>query len=412
MLQTEALKILQSGRNTFVTGQPGSGKTYVLNTFIDWARDEDLSVAVTASTGIAATHLGGTTIHSWAGIGIKDSLSLNDLKRIKENGIRAENIKDADVLIIDEISMLDGPRFEMIDQVLQFVRESTQPFGGVQLVVCGDFFQLPPISRDKERIFAFQTQAWQAAQFAVCYLTEQYRHDDDTLSSILYAIRHSRINEEHIEAIQACVIEDPDSETDTTMLFTHNADVDQINAKRLSEIDEAEKVYEMKIRGDKQAAAGLIRGCLAPEVLSLKKGAEVMFVANNFAGRYVNGTRGRVVDFEDEQPVVQVGKRKVIVDTHTWKLQDGDEVIAEITQYPIRLAWAITVHKSQGMSLDHALIDLRRAFEPGMGYVALSRVRTMKGLRLIGINNHALRVDPAITTFDKSLRQNEESDLY
>lgn len=411
MLQTQALQVLLSGNNVFLTGEAGSGKTHVLSQFIDEARNDDLVVAVTASTGIAATHLGGTTIHSWAGIGINDYLDEKSLKKIALNAITADRIKDTDVLIIDEISMIDANRLDMINQVTKYVRQSTAPFGGLQLVLCGDLFQLPPISKNREKDYVFEGNAWQEANFSVCYLSEQYRHEDDNLIDILTAIRSNTVNEDHIERLTAQIAESDEEFPDRTILFTHNADVDDINNKRLDSIDEEAKVYAMRSKGDRRASMNMIRGCMAPEELVLKKGAEVMFVSNNFAGKYVNGTRGRVIGFEDTQPIVQVGKKKIVVEEHTWKLEDAGDVVAQITQLPLRLAWAITVHKSQGMSLDNALIDLSRAFEPGMGYVALSRVRTLKGLGLKGINNVSLTIDQAVLDFDQILKQQSKATL-
>lgn len=405
MKQSEALQALHSGANIFLTGEAGSGKTHVLNQFIDEVRAEDRMVAITASTGIAATHIGGTTIHSWSGIGVLDSLDEHQLRKIVGNSAVAERVLDAEILIIDEVSMLDGKRLDMIDIIMKHIKKDRSPFGGLQLILCGDLFQLPPISRSREKDFIFTSRAWAEAGLQVCYLDEQHRHEDEALIDILTSIRKNTIDESHLERLAAQKSTEDDSTSNNTILFTHNVDVDSINNQRLDTIDEEAQVYPMKVRGDRRAVASMIKGCMAPEELVLKKGAEVMFVANNFAGRFVNGTRGRVVDFDGDSPVVKVGSKRITVEEHTWKLMDGGDEIARLTQLPLRLAWAITIHKSQGMSLDSAVIDLSRAFEPGMGYVALSRLRTLNGLRLKGMNNVSLVVDQTVLEFDEVLRR-------
>lgn len=408
MLQSEALKILKTGDNVFLTGEAGSGKTFVLKKFIKEMKKEHAKIAITASTGIAATHLGGVTIHSWSGIGIKDSIDNRQIKKLAENSSFVSNITDSDILIIDEVSMLDGVRLDMVNLITQTIRKSLAPFGGLQVVLCGDFFQLPPISRSREKDFVFNSDAWQDGNFAICYLEEQHRQNDDSLLEILTAIRNNQVDEYHTEKLMSQLIEpeERNEPSNHTILYTHNVDVDKINQQRLAQIDEAEVIYQMKTKGNKNSAQAMIRGCMAPEKLYLKKGAEVMFVANNFSGRYVNGTRGTIIGFDDDKPIVRThnDNKKILVDEHTWKLENDGEVVSEITQLPLRLAWAITIHKSQGMSLDNAEIDLSRAFEPGMGYVALSRLKSLKGLRLKGINRISMMVNPEVLEYDKTLK--------
>ena len=190
MNQKTALDILKSGRNVFLTGQAGSGKTYVINSYIRRLRACGIPVAVTASTGIAATHIGGVTIHSWSGIGIKESLSDQDIDLIAQKEHVFKNITSAKVLIIDEISMLSAATLDMIDRVCKAVRWDPRSFGGLQVVLCGDFFQLPPVSSSSDtKRFAFAASAWKQADFAMCYLETQYRQNDVTFSDILNQLR-------------------------------------------------------------------------------------------------------------------------------------------------------------------------------------------------------------------------------
>ena len=223
MDQELALAILMSGRSALLTGAAGTGKTHLLNTFIAQARDQGKKVSVTATTGLAATHLGGNTIHSWSGIGVSDHLANNFFDRLSKT--RREVITKTDVLVIDEISMLHDFRLDMVDQVLRGVRENDQPFGGVQLVMSGDFFQLPPINRPGEQGggFVVYSEAWQELQPAVLYLERQYRQNDEQLLEILTALRHDDIRRHHAEMLLARTgVQVPDD--DITELHTVQRD--------------------------------------------------------------------------------------------------------------------------------------------------------------------------------------------
>ena len=407
MDQELALAILLSGRSALLTGAAGTGKTYLLNTFIAQARKRGKKVSVTATTGLAATHLGGNTIHSWSGIGVNDHLPNNFFERLSKT--RRDVISKTDVLIIDEISMLHDFRLDMIDKVLRTVRENDQPFGGIQLVMSGDFFQLPPVNRPNEQGggFVVYSDAWQELQPAVLYLERQYRQNDERLLEILTALRTGDIRRHHVEALLARTkIEPPDG--DITELHTVNVDVDDINIQKLAELPGEERSYQQTTTGSKIYVENLQRSVLAPENLVIKPGALVMAVKNSPQKLYANGSIGTVVDFEPltEYPVVEFrdGHRVTMV-PDVWELRDGERKRASISQVPLRLAWVITVHKSQGMTLDAAKIDLRKAFVEGMGYVALSRVRDLDNLYLYGINRRALEVSPDALAIDEVLRQ-------
>ena len=407
MDQELALAILLSGRSALLTGAAGTGKTHLLNTFIAQARKRGKKVSVTATTGLAATHLGGNTIHSWSGIGVSDHLPNNFFERLSKT--RRDVISKTDVLIIDEISMLHDFRLDMIDKVLRTVRENDQPFGGIQLVMSGDFFQLPPVNRPNEQGggFVVYSDAWQELQPAVLYLERQYRQNDERLLEILTALRTGDVRRHHVEALLARTeVEPPDG--DITELHTVNVDVDDINIQKLAELPGEERSYQQTTTGSKIYVENLQRSVLAPENLVIKLGALVMAVKNSPQKLYANGSIGTVVDFEPltEYPVVEFRDgRRVTMVPDVWELRDGERKRASISQVPLRLAWAITVHKSQGMTLDAAKIDLRKAFVEGMGYVALSRVRDLDNLYLYGINRRALEVSPDVLAIDEVLRQ-------
>ena len=493
MKQKTALDILKTGDNVFLTGSAGSGKTYTLNQYIHYLKARRVSVATTASTGIAATHMNGTTIHSWAGIGIKDDLSDKDLANLARKQVLKDRLQDTAVLIIDEISMLHAKQFNLVNKVLKHIRRSEEPFGGMQLVVAGDFFQLPPVgsrgetNRDK---FAFMSEGWLEANFRVCYLTEQHRQtetnshsgrDSDsnshnetlTLDTILNQIREQAITEQAIVTLQNTFHNDVC--TSRTRLYTHNLNVDKINQAELTKLDGDMHEYVATGFGDNKLVETLKKSVRTSAELCLTVGAKVMFIKNNNELGVSNGTMGEVVGFRvvkkqngesskadidksenddleddleddtfeatstdsvdnpseevkvnDEEdsdgtddwvasdtttkpiafPVVQLNSgRKVIAEPEEWTIEDElGEALASYTQVPLTLAWAITIHKSQGMTLDAAEIDLSKTFELGQGYVALSRLKELSGLKLLGLNDLSLQLDPLARGADARFR--------
>lgn len=415
MKQSTALDILKQGHCTFLTGQAGAGKTYVLNQYIDYLRTKGIPVAVTASTGIAATHMNGVTIHSWAGIGIKDKFEQSDFRRLKDRHELTDRLKAVKVLIIDEVSMLHAKQLDLVDEVLRYFRESSEPFGGVQVVLSGDFFQLPPIGNKDETTkekFAFMSKVWIALanslsggspKMKVCYLSEQHRQTDDetntlSLNEILNQIRAQSVTGAAIDALLA-------TQTQTisenrTRLYTHNINVDKINQDELNKLTGDVKEFTAETFGEAALLEILKKNVRAQEVLQLKVGAKVMFVKNNANDNIYNGTLGQVIGFikdseGDFLPKVQLdGGRDITVAYESWNIEDEDGMpLASFRQLPLTLAWAITVHKSQGMTLSAAEVDLSKTFEVGQGYVALSRVRSLKGLKLLGMNQKSLLLD-------------------
>jgi len=411
MTQEQALSILKTGANVFLTGEPGSGKTYTVNKYIGYLREHEIMPAVTASTGIAATHLGGMTTHSWSGVGIKKKLSDNDLKRLRSSRRLASRAQKTSVLVIDEISMLDSTVLSCVDRALKALRESNEPFGGMQVVFVGDFFQLPPVVRYGEPAakFAFESSAWQEANLVACYLSEQYRQEDDQFLSLLASIRSGKKSSLVYDILHARKSQVLMGDA-LTRLYSHNVDVDRVNDDKLSTLPGKEYEFEMRSHGPKALVEQLKKGCLSPETLILKIGSQVMFTKNNFEMGFVNGTLGEVTKFIDNgSPVVQVKSgRKIKVSPMEWTINDGIKTLATTIQIPLRLAWAITVHKSQGMTLDAAVIDLSKAFEYGQGYVAMSRVKTLSGLFLEGFNERSLEVHPEILLQDSDFRKQSQ----
>ncbi len=416
MTQNQALTILKTGASVFLTGEPGAGKTFTINAFVSYLREHGIDPAITASTGIAATHIQGQTIHSWSGIGIRKTLSPYDLDKLATTEYLVRRINKTKVLIIDEVSMIDGYTLDLVDAVCKTIKQSAEPFGGIQVVLVGDFFQLPPIARHGENVpFAFEARVWKDMKPLVCYLTEQHRQSDETFLNLLSAIRRNDRMDDHMIHLEQRVISDDDSFEHTenmTRLYAHNADVDTINTAALHAIEGPTNTYTMYSKGSESLVASLKKGCLSPERLDLKIGAVVMCTKNNMQKGFVNGTTGTVMRFETgtKYPIIQTKDREEItIEPMDWSIEEDGKIKASIGQVPLRLAWAITIHKSQGLSLDNAMMDLRQVFEYGQGYVALSRVRSLSGLYLAGWNAQTFQVHPRILEQDQTFHEQSDS---
>lgn len=443
MTQSDALAIIKTGENVFLTGAPGAGKTYLLNQYIKFLGEHDVNVAVTAYTGIAASHLNGRTLHSWAGLTIGPVLTeAQEIDRIRKSEWIAERIRSTRVLIIDEISMLHPAEFDRVDLICRTARRSQEPFGGLQLICCGDFFQIPPVNQLKaigqsgamEEQFVIDSAAWKNANMRVCYLHEQHRHGDQQLLDILDAIRHGRVTQDIITTLKGRLNKGVTAPIGIARLFTHRENVAEINKVQLQNLKEQEMVYELYEFGPAALVEKLKRDNDVDRFV-LKIGARVMFTKNNMSAGYVNGTLGEVIGFieggdgnsgesADENavksaiemnPIIMTfDKKKIIPGRNQWRIEDDrGKVKASVSQLPLKLAWAITVHKSQGMTLDAAEIDLGRAFDRGMGYVALSRVRKLENITLLDFNAMALQVSKRVQVLDEGfLADSSRSEDY
>jgi len=404
MTQEKALETLKGNSNVFLTGQPGAGKTFTINRYIDWLIDNGRTPTITASTGIAAVHVSGQTLHSWAGLRDDKELSDIDIDDILGNSYVLRRMTHAEVLIIDEISMVSARLLDNVERLTRTARQNTEPFGGIKIVLVGDFFQLPPIKGD----FAFEAEAWEKADFQICYLHEQHRQDDKVFNDILTGIRAGYLTDEQKQVIRERVITDVSGMEGIIRLETHNDAVDRMNQMKLERLSGVPKTYEMTARGNEQAIKALKANCLSPERLILKVGAPVLFTRNDRDIRWVNGTQGKVVEMKTNSVMVEIGTNGEVVEVFEtdWERCDGygknKTIIAAISQLPLKLAWAITIHKSQGMTLDKAVIDVSRVFATGHAYVAVSRVRSLDGLYLQGkLTKGFLAVDDKVVTKDK-----------
>ena len=398
-------------RNVFLTGPGGTGKSFVLAALRARLREEGLSHRVCASTGVAALGVGGCTVHSLLGTGIASRV--REARRCAANSGTVEwihrRLVGVDVVVIDEVSMLSGDYVDMMDWWLRRVMDSSSLFGGKQLVFVGDFLQLPPVEKDVvfERTFGFQADAWRAADVATVELERSYRQSDQAMVDALNRIRYGVLDDEARDLFAPCVgrgLEDP------TRLCATNAAARSVNLRRLLQLQGREHHYRATATGfGKTAEANarrVVKSVIADEQLQLKVDAPVLTLVNDTLGDYVNGSRAIVLECRQASAVVRVEAtgREVEVGRHTWEMLDGNgRTAATFSQLPLRLAWAMTIHKSQGMSLDRVAVDLSGVFERGQAYVALSRARSLEGLSLdVPLEPRAVFAHPEIVAFYRS----------
>ncbi len=406
--QQSAYRDILSGHNVFVTGPGGTGKSVLLGRVVTDLRKTGKQVAVTASTGISAINIGGVTIHSF--LGTRNSAN----KKQMEAGIRGTTLKPTerwiqnrlrrvDTIVIDEVSMLTGDYLDMADEWLRRVCGTTLPFAGKQMVFVGDFLQLPPVQKEGQefdRPFAFEADAWrEAIDMKFHFLSVPLRQEDEEFVGHLLDIRKGRLTAQTTEYFQRCVgrgLADP------TILFSHNKNVFEWNRRKLSGLETQGQKFKAQYSGDEKWHDSLKKNCTADDELILKVGAPILFIRNNWEKGYANGSRGIVHSFEDNTVNIQTQDHGVIkVLRSVWAKNDAyGKELAHMEQFPLKLAWAITIHRSQGMTLDFMHCDLSRCFERGQAYVAMSRARTVGGLSLQDpLENRHVRTDSRIVRF-------------
>ncbi|NOQ32098.1 MAG: AAA family ATPase [Helicobacteraceae bacterium] len=408
-MQDTALNILKTGNNVFITGSAGTGKTYLLNKYTFYLKSRKIIPTIVAPTGIAASHLQGQTIHSFFSLGIRNEIDDYYIESLLEKKYLQTRFSKLKVLIVDEISMVSPEMFCAMDKILRAFKKNDIPFGGIQTILSGDFFQLPPISKEpKDKRFAWQSTSWKELELKTCYLQEKFRQDDNVLISILDEIRSGNVSSNSYDILNSRYHKELDIDFTPTKLYTHNVDVDRINNDELNKINNEAKSFKYKSEGTAKNIEKIFKSSLVLEEISLKKDAVVMFIKNNHELGYVNGTTGVIVDFDKQTglPIVKTSYGSLIkLSLEDWTIEnESGNITAKVSQVPLKLAWAITIHKSQGMTLDSAEIDLSKTFEVGQGYVALSRIKNIDGLRLMGLNDKALSVDPLILHIDDRIK--------
>ncbi|MES2802165.1 MAG: AAA family ATPase [Bdellovibrionota bacterium] len=401
--QGHALELLRSGENVFLTGGAGSGKSFVVK---ELTKDLDPKIMpILASTGAAAVLLGGRTFHSFFGLGIMEGGTDATFERASKDNKILKRLKNVEGCIIDEISMIPGDALMIAEALAQKARNSKLPWGGMRMIAVGDFGQLPPVTKTgQKRDWCFLNPVWKATGFQVCVLKHNQRVQDSEFLDVLAEIRNGRMNQKVADFLNERT-KPHDEDHPGTRLFPRREQSENYNQKRLAEISEKEMTFEAIYFGEEKFVTNLKKQSPVPETLRVKIGCRVMFLKNDMQKRWVNGTRGVVVGEEDQHLVVKKDfGREVKVEKMTFSLLDAEgNARASVIQFPLTLAYATTIHKSQGATLDELWCDLSALWEPGHAYVALSRLRDASGLHIVRWNPRSFIVDPLVQNFYQNL---------
>ena len=410
--QQEAFSLLERGENVFLTGPAGTGKTSVIKMFFK-KYNKYRDIAVTSTTGTSALLLNGTTIHSYLGIGYGNESVLSLVNKIRSWSWLRKRWLSVECLFIDEISMLDPNLFDKIQTIACSIRNSSKPFGGIQVVLSGDFLQLPCVGTEN---FCFESKAWSKCIVNTVYLNEIIRQGDTTFQKVLNSVRVGKItpNVKKILDGRIGVKLNNSYGVKPTKLYSRNRDVDSINNNELDKLaNDGRQFYEYSMEiyvypsvNNKVAAKEKFRkNCTTPEVLQLCVGSQVMLLKNlDMQQGLANGSRGIITSFSHDIPIVLFlnGVERAI-GYDTWDVSENEKKILRVCQIPLKVAYAISIHKSQGCSLDYAEIDLSNIFEFGQAYVALSRVKSLEGLSIINIDYDCMKAHPVAVEYYESL---------
>lgn len=415
--QREFFEHVFAGENVFLTGPAGTGKSYCIKTLFNYLASKGVFVGKAALTGVAALNIGGSTIHSWAGLGLADEDVDSVVRKAASNKKARERIQNTGMIFVDEVSMASADLMNKIDAVLKNVRMNAAPFGGMQVIFSGDFLQLPPVfkGRGDQLTFAFNSNAWNNANVRSNHLTKLVRQDDKTaFASALQRIRYGELTGSDLQLLESRVNARLDVPIDPIKIFCKNLDIDAYNQAKYSSLQTQEQVYICKDTGLEHYSKYFDKNCPAPPILRLKIGTQVMLLVNvDLEAGLVNGSIGVVDGFSPLGPIVKFtnGERSII-DQNKWEVKEQEldltgkmryKVVATRQQLPLKLAWATSVHKQQGCTLDHAVVDLSNAFEYGQVYVALSRVKTLEGLSIAGFNPRKIKAHPECLAFYEAL---------
>lgn len=409
--QNAVLRACLQGKSIFFTGSAGTGKSFLLRKIISTFPPD--GTVGTASTGVAACLIGGVTLHSFCGIGSGEA----SLKRCYELASRpnsASTWRKCKRLIIDEISMVDGEYFEKIEAVARFIRGNDKPFGGIQLILCGDFFQLPPVTKvfgqsqgNAGKKFCFQSKAWDKCINLSFELKQVHRQKDNEFVRILNSIRLGRVTPEIESRLLSTSGQRVESDgIVATQLCSHTKDADQINESKLNKLDTGEKIFNA-LDSSQYSVTQLDAQVPAPAKLILKLGAQVMLLKNiNISDGLVNGARGVVINYTDGYPVVKFKSgREYLARPEKWSIRAPDGTVIFRKQVPLKLAWAFSIHKSQGLTLDCVEMSLSKVFEAGQAYVALSRAQSLDSLRVVDFDAKQVWANVEVLKFYQQFRR-------
>jgi ATP-dependent DNA helicase PIF1 len=397
--QVKAFEMCQSGENVFLTGGAGSGKSFVIREFMKDKNDKELPIL--ASTGAAAVLLGGRTFHSFFGLGIMEGGAAGTFQRVMNDQKTMKRIKQVEGVIVDEISMIPGEALMVAEMLAQHARGSSLPWGGMRLIAVGDFGQLPPVTKfGQKRDWCFLNDVWRKTDFQVCHLNLNQRIQNNQFLNVLADIRQGRLTEAAKEFLQEHT-KPHDEDHPGTRLFPKRDQAEEYNQRKLAEINEDEHLIDSIYLGEQKYVEILGKSAPVPALLKLKVGCRILFLKNDPQKRWVNGTRGVLTEYYPDYLVVRKeGGREVKVEKFSFSLLDADgNVKASVIQFPVNLAYATTIHKSQGATLDELWCDLGALWEPGHAYVALSRLRDPSGLHIVRWSPRSFVTDPAVTNF-------------
>lgn len=405
--QSAAFEILMSGENVFLTGGAGSGKSYLIKELMKHLSAKEMPLL--ASTGAAAVLIGGRTFHSFFGLGIMEGGPEAVLQKGILDQKLMQRLRQVEGVIIDEISMIPGQAMMVAEALARRARDSDLPWGGMRILVVGDFTQLPPVTRTRQRDWCFMHPVWERSGFQTAFLSLNQRVQDPHYMTLLQNLRFGKLNASDIDFLESKVVEYDIQEESGTRLFPRRDQTEAFNQKKLSEIPDDEIVYDSIYFGQDRAVEALKKSAPVPEKLVLKVGCKVIFLQNDPQKRWINGTQGFVTDLSPDQIKIQklstsgkTSSREVTVEKTSLVYQDADgNVTASVIQFPLNLGYATTIHKSQGATMDELICDLGALWEPGQAYVALSRLRESQGLRLLKWNPRSVIVDPDVLKFYK-----------
>lgn len=404
--QLSIINLIENGKNLFITGMAGTGKTFIINAFRNkWKHKKQ--IAVTSTTGVSALLINGSTLHSFLGIGL-GTLSTEALyKKIIDKNFYYSRWKKLEILIIDEVSMLVPELFDKLEHLARMLRQTTKPFGGIQLILTGDMLQLPPI---KSNIFCFEAKTWDKCIDHTIYLTHNLRQNEKEFQECLSEIRLGFISPENEKILKSRenIILTNDLGIIPTKIRSLNTEVDDINISEMSKLDE--DVYEYDLQTTNYGVAEfviqkIIKNSNLVETLQLCKGAQVMLLANlDISAGLVNGSRGIITDFVEDIPIVKfLNGTEIIIDYHDVEIEEDNKLICTLTQIPLRVAYAVSTHKIQGNTLDYCEIDFKNFFEYGQAYVALSRVRKLENLIIKNFDTSKIKANPKALSYYISL---------
>ncbi len=404
--QANALNMLRSGENVFLTGAAGTGKSTVVRQFVKETNSKLFPVL--ASTGAAAVLVGGRTFHSFFGLGIMDGGLDRVVERATGNKRVVSRIKNVEGIIIDEISMLSGETLKAAELISRMCRgEPSLPWGGMQVIAVGDFAQLPPVERGygHQKPWAFKDPVWKRSGFVNCMLTKIQRSQDVEFLEVLNQVRVGDVTpqvQEFLDSRSADVSE----AFSATRLFPRRNQTEKFNKIKLDEIESELVSFPSEYMGRARDVDKLKKQSPVPEVLQLKQGAFLMMRQNDPKQRWVNGSLGYLEEIIDDKLLIRLvhNDRFVALEKATFSMLDAEgEVIAAIRNFPVSLAYAATIHKAQGLTLDAAVVDVSSLWEPGQAYVALSRVTHTEGLYIHNWDRRSIKADPAVTHFYSSI---------